>query len=391
MKQKKLFVGLMLGVCMFMMTGCGKKTILLNDYITVNPGAGASGYGTVYIDDSAVVEQIVEAAEIKDMFEYSRIGVKIEGAYEFTITPNENLKNGDEVTITCKIDSTKTEGEKFKFAFKEFKYTVEGLKEVPTLTTQDLWKDFEIAFEGMSPDGYVTTFNTKNELLSGMYVCDKRDGLSNGDEVIVTCNANESQGYDYIVDESAELTKTFIVSGLTEIVDELEDISTDELKEMYTQMNDWMQLKNVVEANKTETKKFNNAKNKYDEVGLKYREDTVIASNIELEKIYFRNSDDNNHNAIIFLYSMNIDGTGNSKFGNGDKYYMSLIYDETIIINSDGKSDIDTGNVASVELPSYMKFSEYYANEEYWREQNLTDSSMFANFTYKEYGTEIVQ
>jgi len=132
--MKKLMKCGMSIAAVMMLTGCGSKTLTLNDYITDVTFSGADGAGTAKIefDMDQFDKDLSEALDIKasdlslgDLGSY----FAVLSAYELEVDPATGLSNGDTVTVTGTVDNDilKDNDVKVRLKVKEQKYTVEGL------------------------------------------------------------------------------------------------------------------------------------------------------------------------------------------------------------------------------------------------------------------------
>ncbi len=200
---------------------------------------GVSSLGTVEIifnKDDLITSIIGEEPEIED---YSK-GMKKYMAWEedfeeyqnnieIKISKEENLSNGDEVTITISVKGIAAK--KIKSAKETFK--VKGLVEVETF---DVFTDIEFLAEGVSGSG-----NAQIKLLSDSLLlksCDfniePKSNLKNGDKVTVTI-----VNIEYLAEKYAKAPKIakkeFIVSGLGDFVTSIDQLPKSLIQEITTQ------------------------------------------------------------------------------------------------------------------------------------------------------------
>ena len=116
-KLLKIMVsGAMLVLLAGTLTACGKTEIDVMEGLELNYN-GVDGYGTASIADSYVWEDsAMEAAGIdEDKMTDDNIGdmfkgmAAIEEAVSYEVYPNENLSNGDEVTVKATVDNESVE------------------------------------------------------------------------------------------------------------------------------------------------------------------------------------------------------------------------------------------------------------------------------------------
>lgn len=324
----------LLFMAMGTLTGCGKKQIDVMEGIELEFN-GVDGYGTVNITDKyAWEEAALEAAGLtegmdsdNDSKAFNAIkGVyAIESAVEYEINPKDNLSNGDEVTVTVKVDNESVEEYKIEFTGEEKKFTVAGLKEVEEI---DLFKGVEVKFEGFAP--YVkATLSTQNanNVVYVNYTIDKRENLTVGDTVVVTAEFDAEsllqQGY-----MAVENTKEFVLSECDRYVTELADIPS----EMVDKMN--KQFEDAIRAQVANT-----------------WEDKEGLESIEFKGAYLLTEKEGvgseTKNAYYGVYRINVNT-------NGEEFsYYSYCQFKNIIILKDGTCSVDLTNY---KMPSGSSF-----------------------------------
>lgn len=222
------------------LTGCGKETvdvsadadILVNGYdghgiATVSKGNWLMNTEKTYGKGMSLTELAVLEESLYDAVEYS-------------VSPSENLSNGDEVVLTIDVDNSALESYDFKLVGGEKKITVSGLDEVEAF---DPFENVTVNFSGMAPNGSASV-NTSNSNadIDLSYTLDKSSGLKNGDEV--TVNVSSYSGTDveeYCMSKGKAITeteKTFTVEGLAGYAQKLDEIPEDSLNKMISQAED---------------------------------------------------------------------------------------------------------------------------------------------------------
>lgn len=156
---------------------------------------------------------------------------------EVSVSPNENLKNGDKVTITLNYDSTLMKKLGVRFQNNTKTVEVSGLLPVIEINPFD---SLEVTFSGIAPEGYVQ-LNTNRENYDLPYLgfeADKTENLNIGDTITVTLpqNAEETaleNGY-----KLTETTKTYTVENLDQYITSIAQISDDMLAAMKKEVMD---------------------------------------------------------------------------------------------------------------------------------------------------------
>lgn len=152
--QKKLIllciVTVLFGV---LFTGCGKKEINLNDYISV-VFSGYEGYGIATVEfDYESFETDCEKIKIKNPNVAALYGNVAEYYQDFCFTysvgEKEQLSNGDTITLTWECEESLAENNTSGIlVYNDESYTVSGLDSLPTF---DVFEGVEVIFSGYSP------------------------------------------------------------------------------------------------------------------------------------------------------------------------------------------------------------------------------------------------
>lgn len=183
--MKKLKLGLLIAAmtgAMVAFTGCGAKSVDLNEYVKFEY-EGYDGYGKASASiDYGALEEEIGGMETDDISFMSAIAV--ETAVDGELDKTEGLSNGDKVEYQWNISDSdvKTIKEKckLKLKYKDFTNEVEGLMDPKDFDVADI---LEIQVNGIAPQGSLTV----SSKISGLSAeADKTSGLSNGDEVTIT-------------------------------------------------------------------------------------------------------------------------------------------------------------------------------------------------------------
>ena len=120
---------------MFTLTACGEKKIDLKEYTTVEfTGIDGEGEASIDFDRNALGMAFIEASGMKDTF--NKQAVELAGklsafinTIDYQVAPKENLKNGDEVTVTFSYDEKAAQTAGVAPQNATYTLTVEGLTE----------------------------------------------------------------------------------------------------------------------------------------------------------------------------------------------------------------------------------------------------------------------
>lgn len=222
----------------------------LNDYVEVS-FSGHDGYGEAYVSlkSDKLAEDILdkqgekskgEISSWDDVLEYANSGTYdiIECVYsiDVKVDPEQDLSNGDTVTVTFKYDEELAKEQKIKFSAEKMTFTVEGLEPVEEI---DPFADLNVSFSGISPNGRVEyTYNGDNDYISTYdFEADKESGLQNGDIVTIRIEEDEYNASYY----GYTCTKTemqYTVSGLSEYVSSFDELTEDFVAELKQEAED---------------------------------------------------------------------------------------------------------------------------------------------------------
>lgn len=238
--NKKVLCGIMALGVMTAFTGCGKENVDVSAKADVLFN-GYNGYGQATVSKGSWIRDI-ESQFCTDMslLEVGLLEETLGDAVEYTLSPSENLSNGDEVVLTIEVNNDALEKYDFKLSGGTKTYTVSGLDEIESF---DPFENVAVNFGGMSPNGTasINTSDVKNDI-SLNYTLDKNSGLKNGDEVTVTISSHGGSNVeDYCLSNGKIPTatqKTFTVDGLASYAMKLDEIPDEAYTKMLNQAED---------------------------------------------------------------------------------------------------------------------------------------------------------
>lgn len=237
---KTILVGLT-AVCMCAgLTGCGKETVDVSaDADILVNGYDGHGIATVSKGDW-LMDTEKTYGQGMSLMELAALEEALYDAVEYSVSPSENLSNGDEVVLTIDVDNSALESYDFKLAGGEKKITVSGLDEVKAF---DPFENVAVNFSGMSPNGSASVNKSDSNVdIDLSYTLDKSSGLKNGDEVTVSISSYSGTDVEeYCMSKGKIPTtteKTFTVEGLAGYAQKLEEIPEDSLNKMISQSED---------------------------------------------------------------------------------------------------------------------------------------------------------
>lgn len=214
-------------------------TVNINKYLTFEE-VGYDGYGRVrisfdydkFISDNGSKIKLTSAgkkrlmAEGYDLEDIAYLTTNI-GEYfldNFYAYPdndkNGKLSNGDTIRYTIEADEDYLQNFDIKYKIKDGEYKVSNLE---AIATKDLFEDIELSCYGMSGEGNCSPVGENNYYI---LMETKSSTLSNGDVVVLKVDETKLDDIaKQLGAKPAEMTKEFTVSGLTERLTNIEQIS----------------------------------------------------------------------------------------------------------------------------------------------------------------------
>lgn len=225
-----------------------KKTIPLNDYLTIE----INGYDTVgnayyKLDTNQIFEDYADALDVKDEFDEVRKMVYFEEYVSGKLDKTTELKNGDTVTFTWKVDEeTLKEALGCKVKYSEVKEKVSTLEE---LAQYDPFEDLVVTFDGISPNGTVKIDSSNVKYYYINFEADRYQGLKNGDKIKISVQNPDNLKRISVMDGImvSKLEQEYTVEGLNAYVTQLSEIPQESLDKMKSQSED--ALKSYVAQN----------------------------------------------------------------------------------------------------------------------------------------------
>lgn len=236
MKKQIISIALAAVTVSVVLTACGRRSFDVTKTMEVK-FKGSDGYGECELENEygwiSDVQDYYSKAKSVSSEQIEQIEYALEMVVDYNIEPNENLSNGDTVTITPKIDSM-TEEYAFDLVGEPVTVTVEGLDKVEEF---DPFDGVKVTFDGVAPNGTVTISSEQDDI---SFSADKSAGLSNGDKVTVTAEPRSGMS-DYASEHGKVFSKTeneYTVDGLASYAAKLDDIPDETKDKMKSQAND---------------------------------------------------------------------------------------------------------------------------------------------------------
>lgn len=338
MKRKKAFLACLTLLCVSAgLTGCGKETVDVSADADILV-SGYDGHGTAtYSKGDWLTETEKTYGQGMSFMELATLEEALYDAVEYSISPSENISNGDEVVLTIDVDNSALESYDFKLKGGEKKITVSGLEDVKDF---DPFENVAVNFSGMSPNGSASVKADSNAGIDLSYTLDKSSGLKNGDEVTVSISSNSGTDVEeYCMSKGKKPTvteKTFTVEGLATYAQEIADISDDMMNKMLSQAEDTIKAKCV-----------------YDEYGT-----TGSLKDLEHLGDYFLTGKDgfdaSPYNKMYCVYKGTVEFNALKRKGDGKtnekgtvSFYTYYYYDNIVIMPDNTCSlDLSSGSLA---------------------------------------------
>lgn len=232
MKKLCLFLGTVVSV--FLFSGCGQGNIEMLDFVDVNfRGLDTRGTASYSVDYERLHNYLIENDKELE-FESQNVyydDQQLEEMLGINLDKSSDLSNGDSVTLTLDIDSSKVKN----LAGGDKEFVVEGLDEAKKLTTEELEKHLVVNFNGVSGLGSATIDNTLPGELGYLGFTLVDDGkFKNGDlaKIEITDDLeNRLADNGYLLDD--DFDPSFEVKGLDEVAEKATDIANlDDIKRM---------------------------------------------------------------------------------------------------------------------------------------------------------------
>ncbi len=244
-KTRSICIGAMAAVivliCILVGVNNAHHTVDLTKYYHVTfEGADTKGHAYVDVDENGLYDALTEAGgkKMKNNDGLFSPQFTIEATISTEITPNEDLSNGDKVTLHISYSEAVAKEYGVKLKAKDKKFKVEGLKDVEEFNPFDY---IEISYEGVEPNiraSFNVSKDAPKEIQQAIsFTSDKSYNLSVGDkytvEVIYSENSLLEQGYT-----CSETEKEFTVDGGDTYVSSADDIDEKALKAMDSEAKD---------------------------------------------------------------------------------------------------------------------------------------------------------
>ncbi|MDL2323964.1 hypothetical protein LJC61_02260 [Ruminococcaceae bacterium OttesenSCG-928-A16] len=209
MKKTIAFTLTFILLCGLVLVGCSGKKIDMEKCVNVTT-TGQNGHAKAKASVDLAMLEAQYMGENGD-FESAMKIANFETSLSVTVTPNENLSNGDKVTV--KIGYSKEAAKKAKVSVKNetFTFTVEGLSDGEPY---DAFANISLVYKGVSPQLQVEIQNKASDNFgkSLRYTAEPTETIAKGDNITITVDASRvpADSMFYVTEER----KTFIADNV---------------------------------------------------------------------------------------------------------------------------------------------------------------------------------
>lgn len=234
--KKILLITFIATIILSLFIGCNEKEIVIDaKNLAKIEVEGISAKGRVYVSpDKEIIDSVVKELEpeIKGQQRYNDFLLSVNTIKYKILSPQENISNGDKISIEAVYDEALIKKAKVKIENAEFTYIVSGLTELIMI---DPFAEIELVYEGISSEAKVEVFNRseKQFIRDIRYDVEPNYNLRIGDKVVVTANldADAAESNGFLVPDL--LTKDYTVENIDEYVkdfNEIDQATKDKIK-----------------------------------------------------------------------------------------------------------------------------------------------------------------
>lgn len=163
---------------------------------------GCDGHGVCHVrfDDEDLIRSLIQDGKLKNSndieFMWGAYDDILRG-FDEKVEPNENLKNGDIVTIT--ITPEEDLKDVYGLKFQEYKEKVK-VTDLPEAIELDIKSQFKPVIKGISPNGKLDTsiyyeYDIDGRKFPYSISSENKQDIANGDEITIDVSGNLPEGY----------------------------------------------------------------------------------------------------------------------------------------------------------------------------------------------------
>lgn len=327
---------------LIMLSACGKTTYEIDKEISVAfEGYDEYGQAIVNLDKEGLTHELKEITDLEDRYDVVEFETIID-ELKVQATPNENLKNGDEIDLELLYDEENTINLELKL--KDTKITVEELEPIKALSQEEIFAGMDLKFEGFSPFLSANALENSSSDVSGLfnYTIPEKRFMNDEELEIIAEPINDLMLSGYKADEK-DFTYTIKVPTQQKYVENWDELNEEDKEYVIGEIEDTVTAK--IDA---EIKNGNNSildKGKY--VGTGMFIDDYDKANREEQYIFFikeQEFDDYSNekpNSVRFVYKNKVT-FGEAAFLDKDyvnktKDYFSVVGAENLIVDENGE------------------------------------------------------
>lgn len=339
----------------------------MTEYVDVSfSGMDTLGTASFDVDENKLISEVLDMDEDAQDFpdaETAEEAEEIFSAYDIKLDEEEDLSNGDTVTVSVDVDEEKTK--KIKGGEKEF--TVENLDEPEELTSDDVEENLVFNFNGVSGRGEAQIDNMFDAYpMSDISFEVENDGeLKNEDEAKISITEeaeSELHNEGYMLED--DFNPTVEVKDLDEVAEKASDI--ENLKDVERFMEE--ELKD--EYKDTDYDYGSNTVYEIDQEKLMYRQFEKISDKDDEDDVWGTNSPEEENGSLIGIYSikeLEVDSDDEKDKETVDEF--TVMYGFSGIILDDDKeanlSDLETISEEKDDTYSVDSVIQLYEGEGY--------------------------
>jgi len=256
--KQNIFILIVTILLLLGLTGCGKKTVVLDDYLEFSAeGYDTKGTATVSFDYQKFEDKYGKKIKFKKgderrkfVKEYSLepsvsdSKLLLATCVKLELDKDSNLSNGD--TVSVKFDCDDELAEEYfgvEFSYSDVEYTVDNLKKVDKFNPFDYIK---VVFSGTSPAAHVNIEKDPNrkELKYIIFNADKTSGIKIGDTIKIKAECdfnldndelNNDQFFAIFGSIMEETEKEYTCGNLDRYVEKVDEIPEEKMNELIVQ------------------------------------------------------------------------------------------------------------------------------------------------------------
>ena len=363
------------------LTGCGKKTVVLDDYLEFSSeGYDTKGTATVSFNYRKFEDEYGKKIKFKKKDErrkfikeyslkssISDAKLLISTCVKLELDEDSNLSNGD--TVNAKFDCDNELAKEYfgvEFSYSDVEFTVENLKKVDKFNPFDYIK---VTFSGTSPNGYMNIEKDTNrkELEYISFTADKTSGIQIGDKIKIKaeCYLNDDEFVEKFGSIIEETENEYKCDKLDHYITKIDEISDETMNELIVQGDSI--FKAYVASSWAKPENLGS---------VSYIGNYFLTLKPGMDSWY--------DNYLYLVYK--VQATNVDPVQTVDYYYYVLFKDLKLL--ADGTYDIDINNYSTPSTNFYVGNYYYYGYQDL---NSFISDNITANIDKYEYTTSITQ